>query len=126
MLLNLKASTYQSYELGICYPPLPLLIDIATLFRMSVDYLSGKTNDETPLYPRGRYDFNQFPEILRNARMKKGMLQKEAAASIHVSVTSYACYELNLRTPSFLHFFELSNLFDISCDTLLGWKEGDS
>ena len=52
------------------------------------------------------------------------MLQKEVADTLHISVTSYAYYELQIRTPSYQHFIALTSLLDTSCDILLGWNEG--
>lgn len=120
-LLGLHPNTYQCYENGSCNPPLPILTEIAMLFLCPIDYLSGRTNKKIVLTPKEGYCYTEFPNQLRNARMQTGMLQKDVANAIGVSVTSYACYELNIRRPSYEHFIALADLFSVSCDSLLGW-----
>ena len=44
-MLNIERSTLSSYETGRRYPTLVILIRIADVFDVSVDYLLGREND---------------------------------------------------------------------------------
>lgn len=49
--LNIKQNTYCQYELGVLNYPIEVLIKLADLYSVSVDYLLGRTNVKTP-YPK--------------------------------------------------------------------------
>ena len=44
-MLNIERSTLSSYETGRRYPTLVILIRVADIFNVSVDYLLGREND---------------------------------------------------------------------------------
>jgi DNA-binding XRE family transcriptional regulator len=52
-LLNVKQNTYCQYETGVINYPLDLVIKLAEYYGVSVDYLVGLTDEQTP-YPRKR------------------------------------------------------------------------
>ena len=45
---DITETAYQNYELGTREPKLSILIRIAGLYRVSLDYLVGLTDDPTP------------------------------------------------------------------------------
>lgn len=47
-LLNITVRQYQLYEAGQSYPPLCNLITIADYFNVSLDYLTGRSDDPSP------------------------------------------------------------------------------
>ncbi|MEW6698727.1 MAG: helix-turn-helix transcriptional regulator [Bacillota bacterium] len=47
-LLNITVRQYQLYEAGQSYPPLSNLITIANYFNVSLDYLTGRSDDPSP------------------------------------------------------------------------------
>jgi len=49
--LNIHQTTYSDYELGNVNIPMPVMIKIADLFKTSIDYLVGRTNEKNP-YPK--------------------------------------------------------------------------
>jgi transcriptional regulator with XRE-family HTH domain len=50
-ILNVKQNTYCQYETGVINYPLDLVIKLAEYYGVSVDYLVGLTDEQTP-YPR--------------------------------------------------------------------------
>ena len=52
-LLKIGQTTYSDYELGKLNIPIPILIRLAEFHSVSVDYLLGLTDMETP-YPQKR------------------------------------------------------------------------
>ena len=49
--LNVKQNTYSQYEVGVLNYPVDVLCKLADLYRVSVDYLLGRTTVKTP-YPQ--------------------------------------------------------------------------
>lgn len=49
--LNIKQNTYSQYEIGVLNYPVDVLIKLADLYNVSVDYLLGRTKEKTP-YPK--------------------------------------------------------------------------
>lgn len=60
-----------------------------------------------------------FGEKLRNAREKKGLKQSQMARFLSVSPTSYTNYEKGEREPSLKNLIKISELLDVSIDSLL-------
>lgn len=52
--LGVRQTTYSKYELGKVPLPVDLLIKLADLYGVSVDYLLGRTDERTP-YPKSRH-----------------------------------------------------------------------
>ena len=49
--LGISQNTYSQYEIGVLNYPVDVLIKLAELYGVSVDYLMGRTNVKEP-YPR--------------------------------------------------------------------------
>ena len=50
-LLNIHQTTYSDYELGRLNIPVSALNILADFYKVSIDYLLGRTNTKTP-YPK--------------------------------------------------------------------------
>jgi transcriptional regulator with XRE-family HTH domain len=53
-LLGVKQSTYSNYENGVVNIPVESLIRLAALYKTSVDYLVGSTDERKPYPPSKR------------------------------------------------------------------------
>jgi len=49
--LSIHQTTYSDYELGNLNIPIPIMIKIADLFKTSIDYLVGRTDEIKPYPP---------------------------------------------------------------------------
>ena len=52
--LNIKQNTYSQYETGALNYPVDILMKLADLYDVSVDYLLGRTDVKKP-YPKPRH-----------------------------------------------------------------------
>lgn len=50
--LGISQNTYSQYEVGVLNYPVDVLIKLADLYNVSVDYLLGRTNVKTPYSKR--------------------------------------------------------------------------
>ena len=51
--LHIKQNTYSQYEIGVLNYPVDVLIKLADLYGVSVDFLLGRTDEKMP-YPKKR------------------------------------------------------------------------
>jgi transcriptional regulator with XRE-family HTH domain len=49
--LGISQNTYSQYEIGVLNYPIDVLIKLADLYDVSIDYLVGRTNTKKP-YPK--------------------------------------------------------------------------
>lgn len=61
-----------------------------------------------------------FPEKLKRLRENRGYTQQQLAKALNVSKNSVSHYELNISMPGLDVLLEISDLFDVSLDYLLG------
>lgn len=61
-----------------------------------------------------------FNENLKNARLKKGLSQKDVAEKIGVAKSTYSLYESGSREPNVQTIKKISDILDVSADDLLG------
>lgn len=61
-----------------------------------------------------------FNENLKNARLKKGLSQKDVAEKIGVAKSTYSLYESGSREPNVQTIKKISDVLDVSADDLLG------
>lgn len=57
---------------------------------------------------------------LKELRKKSGMTQYQLGKMINVTKVSICCYEKGTRTPSLETLIDLSNIFNVNIDYLLG------
>ncbi len=50
-ILGISQNTYSQYEVGVLHYPVDVLMKLADLYGVSMDYLVGRTDTKTP-YPR--------------------------------------------------------------------------
>lgn len=60
--------------------------------------------------------------ILKALRAKKGWTQRNVAEKLGIDRTTYAKYESGASEPSFDMLRKLTEIYEISTDVLLGWK----
>lgn len=61
----------------------------------------------------------KFGELLARLRKERGILQKELAAYLNVTVATISNYEKGVHTPDYETLVKLADFFDVSTDYLL-------
>lgn len=64
-----------------------------------------------------------FAKRLKELRKEYSFSQNQIAKKLGITQQSYARYEADTSEPSFDMLVEISNLFEVSCDYLLGKSE---
>ena len=61
----------------------------------------------------------EFGEFLMKLRKEKGILQKEVAAHLHMSVSTISSYEKGVHAPDLDTLIKLADFYEVSTDYLL-------
>lgn len=61
----------------------------------------------------------KFGELLASLRRERGILQKELAAYLNVTVATISNYEKGVHAPDYETLVKLADFFDVSTDYLL-------
>ncbi len=61
-----------------------------------------------------------FATRLKELRKEKSLSQNQMAKLLKITQQSYARYEIETSEPSFEMLVQISNIFEVSCDYLLG------
>jgi transcriptional regulator with XRE-family HTH domain len=65
----------------------------------------------------------KFHERLKILRTQTPMLQKDIAAALGVSNRAFQRYESGMREPDIEKLMKLADLFDVSIDYLVGYRD---
>ena len=68
---------------------------------------------------------NFFAINLKNLRMEKGLKQTELAEKLFINKSMISAYEKGTRMPSLDVLIQLTYIFNVSIDFLLGIQRGD-
>ncbi|MDE7158456.1 MAG: helix-turn-helix domain-containing protein, partial [Clostridiales bacterium] len=105
------------YHYGIL-PTVPVLIRIADFFKVSIEYLLGNTeNDFIDLSPSPA----SFQARLEYLRLRKGIASVYELAKIsHIHRNNIAQWLKKDYLPAVDDLLVLANIFEVSCDFLVG------
>lgn len=62
----------------------------------------------------------EFSKKLKELRLENGQTQAQVAEKLNIRQQTYARYENNTGEPSLDTLVKISEIFDVSCDFLLG------
>lgn len=111
----------QNWEYSHRKPGLDSLVFLAAFFKVSLDYLLGKSDANTHVVsfdPHAVLD--NFPSRLKQLRKLHNKTQTEIASSIGIATRSYRVWEQGNAFPSFELIIPLADCFHISIDELAG------
>lgn len=124
-ILDIKSSSYQNYEVGQSFPPISVLIKIAATFDISIDYLTGRTDEQRTISET--YDVENitpFSVRVKELREAHKLTQEVVSKEIGLAFKStYVCYERAEKEPSLPRLIALADLFDVSLNYLVGFEE---
>ena len=119
-LLNIDYNIYiKITEFGIIPKPV-VLIRIADYFNVSIEYLLGRTDNS---YFVKAETASAFLDRYQALKLEKNLTDYAIAQKLHIT-TSYTTNWKNKKyMPSIINLIELSEIFKVSIDYLLGRTE---
>lgn len=110
--LGIGERAYQYYESGSREPTASKLLEIATILGVPAGYLLGQEIDNTS---------NSFlSERLMKLRKEKGFSEDYVSSVIDLPLAVYKSFEKGYFEPNIHNLIDLSTLYEISIDNLIG------
>ena len=91
---------------------------------MNEPILNEQNMFEGTLEERGLRVRQAFSSRFKELRLKQGYTQERLSSALHVSRGCLCAWEHGLRMPAFETLIDISRLFNVSCDYILGVEPG--
>ena len=122
-ILHVQRATYAGWETGKDIMPLRQLYKIANSYQISLDYLTGLSDDETKMKSKSKsIDINKVAENLKNFRKKKHLTQEQVAKALQTTQSNIHKYETGKCLITTMYALEFAKQFSYSSDELLNRK----
>ena len=122
-ILHVQRATYAGWETGKDIMPLRQLYKIANSYQISLDYLTGLSDDETKMKSKSKsIDINKVAENLKNFRKKKHLTQEQVAKALQTTQSNIHKYETGKCLLTTMYALEFAKQFSYSLDELLNRK----
>lgn len=119
-LLGVDHSTYASWERGRDLFPLERLIILADFYHVSIDYITDQNFIRTYSDLQEGMDRKKMQQRIRKIRVDHQFTQVAIANTINTSHSTICAYEKGVVNPSLIYLYQLSQMFHVSIDYLLG------
>ncbi len=119
--IGISKPNISKYENNLIEPSNSLLIAMASLFHVSIDYILGFSSDSVSTNIQiTEWKNRSLGDRIRFLRKEKGLTQQELAKCIHMSDGNLSKYELDKLEPNIDSIKLLASFFNVSTDYLLG------
>lgn len=119
-IIGVDKSTYAAWERGRDLFPLKRLIQVANFYHVSLDYITSQSDNN--LYLSLKKEIN--PELLKNrikeVRKEKNYTQVKLAKELNTTHSAISSYENGHLIMPLIFLYQLSCIFQVSMDWLLG------
>ena len=115
-LITMRA--YQNYEINKSMPNASLLIELADYFDVSLDYLVGRSDDDTPISYVSDYE-NDFRRILRTLLPQ---IDVSAIEFFYLDTSELERIAYSNGHISLDRVCKIANLLGLSLDTITGYS----
>ena len=121
--LQINRYVYAKYESGIRNAPLDILIKIASLYGVSIDYLCGISDDRTLKEYKNVFNYKKLTNNIVNIRKEFGYTQQDLSEKISVMQSTISKYEIGLIGIPIDFLISLSLLYNKSLGSLMGLED---
>ncbi len=122
-ILQVQRATYAGWETGKDIMPLRQLYKIANSYQISLDYLTGLSDNDTKMKSKSKtIDIIKVAQNLKNFRKKKHLTQEQVAKALQTTQSNIHKYETGKCLITTMYALEFAKQFSYSLDELLGRK----
>lgn len=119
--IDVSRVAYTNWENGKREPELEMIIRLADIFNVSLDFLLGRYKFIDENF-ENTYEMIILSKNLKDLRNKNNVSQKDIASLLGISQVAYGRFELGNRIVKKEYLEILADYFDVSIDYLLGRK----
>ncbi len=117
--LGVHKTTYGKWENNIEPIPTRRLYELANLYKVNIDYLTGISNIKLKILSSNSLDLKQIGNRVRELRLELNMTLREIAEKISISNVTWSTYELGKVLINSTYLIEICKLTNISIDYVL-------
>lgn len=123
-MLNVKRATYAGWETGKDIMPLRQLNKVANNYQISLDYLTGLSDNEEKIKSKLNDEINveTVAKNLKQYRKKNHLTQTDVADALQTTQSNIHKYETGKCLITTMYALEFAKQFSYSLDELLGRK----
>lgn len=114
--LNTTRLAYSLWELGKNIIPLPKLLELSNMFKISMDYLCGLSTLKDIKYPHPTIDKKSIGKNLLQTRKKLKLTQEKLAKKFNTTHSAISSYENGITLIPTIFLIELSRISNKSID----------
>ncbi|MDT2749608.1 helix-turn-helix transcriptional regulator [Streptococcus parauberis] len=119
-LLMVTQGAYQKWEAGSREPSFEMLMRIADILEVTIDFLLGRVDVVSLKYDYELVNLESIGERLRFLRKTKNVTQEEVSKCLSIGQGTYSRWEKGTLEPCLNHVVKLSKYFGITTDEILG------
>ncbi len=119
--LEVDRSTYAGWETGKDTIPLRRLNKLSDYYKVSVDYMTGLTNNKTS-YRVIDLDAKVIGQNLKEFRKERNLVQKDIFLFLNTTSSTYSAYETGKVLIKTDFLYSICKNYDTSMDKILGKK----
>lgn len=122
-ILKVQRATYAGWESGKDIMPLRQLFKIANSYQLSLDYLTGLSDDDSKVRSKSKsINLDNVALNLKSFRKKNHLTQVQVANALKTTQSNIHKYETGKSLITTMYAIEFSKHFSYSLDKLLGRK----
>lgn len=119
-ILGIKRGIYTAMENGIVSFPLPIIEKLSDYYNLSIDYLTGITNNKRYMINPLSANFDDLGKQIRKIRRYNRLSQENLAEDLKIKQPSYAAYENGKTQIKLDKLYILAVKYNFSIDGVLG------
>lgn len=119
-ILKVERSTYTGWETGKDTIPLTRLNDFCNYFNVSMDYVTGLTDNEACKYKISDIDIKIVSTNLRKIRQDNNLTQKDIFDYLNTTSSTYSAYETGKVLIKTSFVYSIAKKYNYSIDWIVG------
>lgn len=122
-ILEVDKSSYAAWERGRDLFPLKRLIQIKNYYHVSLDYITGLGNQRKYINQKEEINIEKFKIRMKTIRKENGYTQEKLANKLNTTHSALSAYENGRQMIPLILLIQLSKMFNVSIDWMLGMSE---
>ena len=119
-LLGISKSSYNYFETGEHIIPLKHLNHFCNVFHLSMDYVCGLSNLNTPILKNYKLNSKLIGKRIREIRKNSNLTQAKIAKILNTSQSNISAYENGKTLILTAFLYNYAKYFHVSLDYLIG------
>ncbi len=121
-ILGVRQQTYAEWEKGQKIIPLKHLVALAKYYKVSLDYLTGLSNNKNIFFTYGPLNKKDMGEKIISIRSINKLKQKDLAKILNTSPSTVCAYEKGNTLILTAFLYQICKKYKISMDWFMGAK----